>query len=543
MMKEGPLSSVHLLQLLGEIFTERFTGAMRLESGSQVRILYFKNGDIISCGTNVNAEKIDEVLLSLGKITRDHIREVLEMSASFSEIGKRMLSLGFLSASELDDALKYQTLLIVRNLIRSVDGSFSLVENYTPTRTDVFHYPTHHFISDFLRATDDRELVFSILPPPATKVRTLPGASAIIDTLPWGSEEKGLAANLTGKVTLAELTGLSRMREMDIYKLVAVLACLAAVEVAEGGDAPPTPPTGLPVEPENPFTSTSAAPQGPVEVPAGAPLSHEMFPQTRPGTRPDISMPYTHKHKARSRRLFVIYPLALIGIVLVGLGGVLAWQKLKPGAAQEAAPLTQPVPVKPAPIVLPEPKPAERPAGTGGALPVPEDEEADMVLAPPMATPPPAAMPKPAPKPEAKPPSAATAQPATTPTAPPAAAAAAPKPAPAAVPPPAAPAGKFADQARAHLARIQGLPATRLTLQLMIACQEDSIAKAQAKDPNGPLWFIPFTFKGKACYKVYWGDYSTSAAAQEAVAGLPDEFKSGKPQVVSLGAALKNASP
>jgi septal ring-binding cell division protein DamX len=118
-----------------------------------------------------------------------------------------------------------------------------------------------------------------------------------------------------------------------------------------------------------------------------------------------------------------------------------------------------------------------------------------------------------------------------------------PQPAPAA--PIAAPAttGRFADKARSHLSRIQGLPSTHLTLQLMIACQEDSIAKALAVDRGGALWFIPFDFKGKACYKVYWGEYSSAAAAQDALAGLPDEFKGGKPQVVSLGAALKNASP
>ena len=171
-----------------------------------------------------------------------------------------------------------------------------------------------------------------------------------------------------------------------------------------------------------------------------------------------------------------------------------------------------------------------------------------MVLEPPKPTPSPAASapapasqpssPKPVtPKPEPKP-SPPAARPVAEPVAP-----ASAKPTPAAIPQPAAVSGKYAEQARAHLSRIQGLPATRLTLQLMIACQEDSIAKAQAKDPQGSLWYIPFAFKGKACYKVYWGDYSTAAAAQEAAAGLPDEFKSGKPQVVSLGAALKNASP
>jgi septal ring-binding cell division protein DamX len=539
MIKEGPLGSVHLLQLLGEIFVERFTGAMRLESESKVRIIYFKDGDIVSCGTNVNAEKIDEVLLSLGRITRDHIREVLEMSASSSEIGKRMLSLGFLSAAELEDALRHQTLLIVRNLLPDTAGTFSLVEHYTPTRTDVFHYPTHHFLSDFLRATDDRELVFSILPPPSTRVRTRPGAAALVDTLPWGAEEKAVVANLNGRVSLAELTGLSRLREMDIYKLVATLACLGAVEVAD--DAAASSPAAEPPVPE---PEPSFLPPSPSNA-APAPLAGELFPPTRPASKPEIGIPRTHRHNARSRRLFVVYPLALIGVVVVGMGGVLAWQKLKPEPSQPAPPpATQPKPAKPAPIVLPEPKPG--PSSSG--------EEA-MVLAPPAAATPapgPAAASQPVPSPT--PPVGTPAKPEPTPPAsakptPPSPSPARPEPkpptseappAPVAAP---APTGRYAEQARAHLDRAQGLPSTHLTIQLMIACQDDSIAKALAADSKGELWFIPFAFKGRACYKVYWGEYSSAASAQGALQSLPEAFQAGKPQVVSLGAALKNASP
>jgi septal ring-binding cell division protein DamX len=76
----------------------------------------------------------------------------------------------------------------------------------------------------------------------------------------------------------------------------------------------------------------------------------------------------------------------------------------------------------------------------------------------------------------------------------------------------------------------------------MIACQDDSIGKARRLDPGGAIWFIPYTFKGKPCYKVYWGTYPDAGEAQAASEALPAEFKSGKPQIVTLGAALSNAS-
>ena len=92
------------------------------------------------------------------------------------------------------------------------------------------------------------------------------------------------------------------------------------------------------------------------------------------------------------------------------------------------------------------------------------------------------------------------------------------------------------------LSKMKGLPGSTQTLQLMIACQDDSISKARRLDPGGAIWFIPYAFKGKPCYKVYWGTYRSAGEAQAATEALPAEFKSGKPQVVALGAALSNAS-
>jgi septal ring-binding cell division protein DamX len=92
------------------------------------------------------------------------------------------------------------------------------------------------------------------------------------------------------------------------------------------------------------------------------------------------------------------------------------------------------------------------------------------------------------------------------------------------------------------LSRMKTRPADSMTLQLMIACQEDSIVKARREDRGSALWFIPFSLKSRSCYKVFWGVYGGEAEARKALDTLPAELKSGRPQMVTLGAALSNAS-
>jgi len=56
----------------------------------------------------------------------------------------------------------------------------------------------------------------------------------------------------------------------------------------------------------------------------------------------------------------------------------------------------------------------------------------------------------------------------------------------------------------------------------MVACREESVGKLlEAPGAEGSLWFIPYDHRGKACYKVFWGDYASIAEAQAARNALP----------------------
>jgi hypothetical protein len=77
----------------------------------------------------------------------------------------------------------------------------------------------------------------------------------------------------------------------------------------------------------------------------------------------------------------------------------------------------------------------------------------------------------------------------------------------------------------------------RYTLQLLIACEVETLRKARARSGDqGSLFFVPFVLGGRDCYRACWGNYPDVSSARAAAAALPPLVAGGlKPIVVSLG--------
>lgn len=114
-------------------------------------------------------------------------------------------------------------------------------------------------------------------------------------------------------------------------------------------------------------------------------------------------------------------------------------------------------------------------------------------------------------------------------------------------------------EARSHLERgesrraaaswqevVRGESAKGFTLQIAIACREETLRKAASRSRGSSTFFaVPFTLQGKPCYRLCWGGYLTLEEAQAAKATVPDYFltEGGSPVVVSLGRLVSKENP
>lgn len=71
------------------------------------------------------------------------------------------------------------------------------------------------------------------------------------------------------------------------------------------------------------------------------------------------------------------------------------------------------------------------------------------------------------------------------------------------------------------------------TIQLAIICESSNLGKSM-KSGGGDIWFVPMSYRGRSCYRLFFGRYDTQAAAKSAVASVPASLRASAPAVVRV---------
>ena len=71
------------------------------------------------------------------------------------------------------------------------------------------------------------------------------------------------------------------------------------------------------------------------------------------------------------------------------------------------------------------------------------------------------------------------------------------------------------------------------TIQFELVCEASSLTTAM-KVGGTSVWFVPFEYRNRSCYRVFWGHYATQAEAAGAIPQIPQALRGVKPVVVSV---------
>jgi hypothetical protein len=78
------------------------------------------------------------------------------------------------------------------------------------------------------------------------------------------------------------------------------------------------------------------------------------------------------------------------------------------------------------------------------------------------------------------------------------------------------------------------------TVQILVACSDETLQKAQASVTAPELFIVPVSYQGRSCYRLLWGLFDSEPRAQAAVAQVPAYFRENgaKPKAVSSASIL-----
>lgn len=67
-------------------------------------------------------------------------------------------------------------------------------------------------------------------------------------------------------------------------------------------------------------------------------------------------------------------------------------------------------------------------------------------------------------------------------------------------------------------------------VQFELVCETASVARAL--EAGGRVWFVPVQYRGRPCYRMFWGAYPTREEAEKGKSEIPQELRGSGPVVV-----------
>jgi len=100
--------------------------------------------------------------------------------------------------------------------------------------------------------------------------------------------------------------------------------------------------------------------------------------------------------------------------------------------------------------------------------------------------------------------------------------------------------GRLSEAAGGFVKTLRRAPAGTASVQLLVACSNETVQKAVDNVGSSELFIVPVSFKGRDCYRLCWGLYQGEARAASAVRSVPEYFRRGgaSPRVVSASEIL-----
>lgn len=231
----GDCGAFPLADLIAFLGQSRWSGVLRVTATTGERSLLLKEGDVRSAASDSPNDRIGEVMVRLGYVSRTDLDKVLA-EAPPSRIGRALIERGLVKSHDLYKCLNEQIAEIFHGIMLSKEGAFCLIDQEVDERslTHNLSMSVNGLLMDSIRKIDELAQFRKRIPHGNLYVlhRKAPEE-------PLEKEEEGVLAHVNGQRTIVELGRLTRLSEFDATRIVHRLLELRVVQVSEAPNQPP----------------------------------------------------------------------------------------------------------------------------------------------------------------------------------------------------------------------------------------------------------------------------------------------------------------
>ncbi len=123
----GNIQETPLPDILDGLKAMKATGALVIQAGSAQKTIYVEDGKIVFAASSDVRDRLGEVLVRTGKLTRENLEQALVISkrtAGFKKLGAILVENGFVKPPDLFSGLKLQVKEIISSIFLLEEGTY-----------------------------------------------------------------------------------------------------------------------------------------------------------------------------------------------------------------------------------------------------------------------------------------------------------------------------------------------------------------------------------------------------------------------------------
>ncbi len=222
---QGSLEVYMLSDLLIGLQRTKKIGTLEITSGSLIKKVYIKNGDMIFASSNLDEDRFGDMLLAKGRITSEQYdRSVLHMEQTGKQQGASLVELGYLKPHDLFVVLKHQVEKIIVDLFKLETGTFHFHEGPLPVDEVIkLNFSAANLIYKGIKDIKDADVIQGFFPSFKTVLRLSPDPLDLFQDIMLNADDRSVLAYVDGQSTVDHILSLSPLDKLEILKVLYML--------------------------------------------------------------------------------------------------------------------------------------------------------------------------------------------------------------------------------------------------------------------------------------------------------------------------------
>lgn len=238
---KGNLRDFKFADILIGINRSAWTGILEIKRDSIVRNIFIDKGDIIFAGSNDKNDRLGERLVKKGKITLPEYEKASHLLIKTGKkLGKILVELGYLSPSELFQAVRQQIEDIIISHFQWEEGGFEFKEGPPSYEVITLQISTANIIYRGMKEIDNLKLIKQMCPSANDILNPSHNPVRIFQSLNLDNTDKKILSYVNGIYPLKTILSLSPSSNLETLKTLSALMSIGLIYIKGERDAPAT---------------------------------------------------------------------------------------------------------------------------------------------------------------------------------------------------------------------------------------------------------------------------------------------------------------